>query len=781
MEIVSFEPTSSGKSKDLSKENSNAAIDANNNLDNWTIRDQLMLISFAIVNGDSNWSYVCDQMNKFGQKKKTSAQCSKKYRQIINDFLNKTEKSEQKNQLIDLRKIYKEIADQRLEELNSSIKSLKNNYEQIVEKINELIYLENNGSTNEPLSSSLKYLITRWIGLNVDIGEETFQERYNQKLIDKIKLIEANKELNEHLISLLEKDDDFKRHEDELLRQAEQEAELERLRLQQEEEKVEMEKQKYQEQKKLEKQQQQKQQDEQQDHREQEQKEQEEKIDEELDEQVKKEQEDIDKVEIKTESHIEDENSKDSSKFSSEDDMPLLNIVKSKGLLIETIKTKSPSPLPSEKVRRSLRKGTVKTEEAGSPNHMSSSSSTVSTISHKSISLPCSSLSEQDKDQKNEVKASPSNTSSVYDNLDADDNHEVYKTKKKSQRLQKLSDNEQTTTGAGSMVSSGNLISIKQEPKDGQSEIETNKAANISGSSLSSVSSSKTSEDEKSHRAWKKSIMMILNNIACHKHATIFMHPVKDEIAPGYSTLIHRPIDLTTIKKNIETGITRTTKEFQRDIMLMFTNALMYNSTNHNIHRIALEMFKEVLTDIEQLLNAQETLCSADNLDSSVYSINKSLRYKEMRSSSTASDGKSSILSNANTSHDTQQDESLAGLFNNKKTHLTRDTKNNSKSSLKDESAANDTASIKSNSSVSTPRHSSTRSKNSSLAKLSQQKSPKTLTKKEDTNVSSKKRKQSVSSGTNSLNATLSPPSNNDQSKDREDNAPKSKRRKSGR
>lgn len=766
MEIVSYEATSSTREKELSNENGDALTDTNNNVDSWPIRDQLMLISFAIVNGDSNWSYVCDQMNKFGLKKKTSAQCSKKYRQIINDFLNKTEKSEQKNQLIDLRKIYKEIADQRLEELNSSIKSLKDNYDQLVAKINELIYLENNEPTNKPLSSNLKYLIVRWLSLNIDIGEETFQDRYNQKLIEKIKLIEKEKELNEHIISLLEKDDDFKRHEDELLRQAQQEAELERLRLQQEEEeKIEREKKLHQEQIQLEKQHQ--------DNDQPNDLEQEEKMDEELDEEVKNEQEEVNKIEVKIESQVDDENSKDSSKFSSEDDMPLLNIVKSKGLLIETTQTKSPSPLPSEKVRRSLRKGVTKTEEASSPNHMSSGSSTVSTISHKSVSLPCSSLSEQDKEHKNEVKASPSNTSSVYDNLDADDNHDVYKTKKKGQKQQ----NEPTTN----LSVSGNLVSIKQEPKEGQHEInETNKAANISGSSFSSVSSSKTSEDEKSHRAWKKSIMMILNNIACHKHATIFMHPVKDEIAPGYSALIHRPIDLTTIKKNIETGITRTTKEFQRDIMLMFTNALMYNSTNHNIHRIALEMFKEVLADIEQLLNAQETLCSSENLDSSVYSINKSLRYKEMRSSSTASDGKSSILSNQNTSHDTPHDESVAGLLSNKKTHLTRDAKNNSKSSLKDESVANDTASIKSNSSVSTPRQSSTRAKNSGLAKLSHQKSPKTLAKKEETSVNSKKRKQSVSSGTTSLNATLSP-SNNDQSKDKEEDAPKSKRRKSGR
>lgn len=60
-----------------------------------------------------------------------------------------------------------------------------------------------------------------------------------------------------------------------------------------------------------------------------------------------------------------------------------------------------------------------------------------------------------------------------------------------------------------------------------------------------------------------------------------------------------RPLDLTTIKKNVEAGITRTTPEFQRDMMLMFTNAIMYNSCNHNVHKMAVEMYDDVMTHIE--------------------------------------------------------------------------------------------------------------------------------------------------------------------------------------
>lgn len=52
-------------------------------------------------------------------------------------------------------------------------------------------------------------------------------------------------------------------------------------------------------------------------------------------------------------------------------------------------------------------------------------------------------------------------------------------------------------------------------------------------------------------------------------------------------------MDLTTIKKNIESGAIRSTLEFQREVSLMFFNSMMFNPTDHEIHRLALEMFTE--------------------------------------------------------------------------------------------------------------------------------------------------------------------------------------------
>ncbi|XP_060941293.1 bromodomain-containing protein 8-like [Limanda limanda] len=107
------------------------------------------------------------------------------------------------------------------------------------------------------------------------------------------------------------------------------------------------------------------------------------------------------------------------------------------------------------------------------------------------------------------------------------------------------------------------------------------------------------------HKIWKKAIMLVWRAAANHRYANVFLQPVTDDIAPGYHSIVQRPMDLATIKKNIENGLIRTTAEFQRDIMLMFQNAVMYNSMDHDVYHMALEMQRDVLEQIQQFLATQ--------------------------------------------------------------------------------------------------------------------------------------------------------------------------------
>lgn len=115
-------------------------------------------------------------------------------------------------------------------------------------------------------------------------------------------------------------------------------------------------------------------------------------------------------------------------------------------------------------------------------------------------------------------------------------------------------------------------------------------------------------DDDKDYRNWKKSMMLVYNRLASNKYASLFFKPITEEQAPGYGAIVYRPMDLQTIKKNIDTGVIRTSLEFKRDVMLMFTNAIMFNKTQDTVYSMALQMQKESMDPVDILLQAEGQL-----------------------------------------------------------------------------------------------------------------------------------------------------------------------------
>lgn len=124
----------------------------------------------------------------------------------------------------------------------------------------------------------------------------------------------------------------------------------------------------------------------------------------------------------------------------------------------------------------------------------------------------------------------------------------------------------------------------------------------------SPASSIAYNEDDRDYRNWKKSVMLIYGRLATHKYASLFLKPITDDQAPGYHSIIYRPMDLQTIRKNIENGVIRTTTEFQRDVLLMFNNAIMYNKTNGHVYNMARQMQMESIQQIQLFVQAQSQI-----------------------------------------------------------------------------------------------------------------------------------------------------------------------------
>ncbi|PZC71261.1 hypothetical protein B5X24_HaOG213737 [Helicoverpa armigera] len=121
----------------------------------------------------------------------------------------------------------------------------------------------------------------------------------------------------------------------------------------------------------------------------------------------------------------------------------------------------------------------------------------------------------------------------------------------------------------------------------------------------SAPESPSTNDAERQHRLWKKSVMLVYSRLCAHKYASLFLRPISDDEAPGYSMVVKRPMDLSTIRRNIDNGVIRTTEQFQRDVLLMLSNALMYNSSEHSVYTMAKEMFSEAQGQLGMLLAAQ--------------------------------------------------------------------------------------------------------------------------------------------------------------------------------
>ncbi|KAF7727505.1 hypothetical protein EC973_007483 [Apophysomyces ossiformis] len=93
----------------------------------------------------------------------------------------------------------------------------------------------------------------------------------------------------------------------------------------------------------------------------------------------------------------------------------------------------------------------------------------------------------------------------------------------------------------------------------------------------------------KLHPAVKTALESLLNKLMDHKASLGFLEPV-DPVGlniPHYPLIIKKPMDLGTISKNLKAGEYKTLKDFESDVLLVFTNCYTFNGIEHPISRNA--------------------------------------------------------------------------------------------------------------------------------------------------------------------------------------------------
>ncbi|GHJ87378.1 hypothetical protein NliqN6_3780 [Naganishia liquefaciens] len=98
--------------------------------------------------------------------------------------------------------------------------------------------------------------------------------------------------------------------------------------------------------------------------------------------------------------------------------------------------------------------------------------------------------------------------------------------------------------------------------------------------------------NNRSTEEFMESLERIINELKAHTaEAEPFLKPVSKKIAPDYDQVITKPMDLTTLLKNVKNRMYKTKKSFARDLNLIWSNCLTYNSVEgHPLRQQALFM-----------------------------------------------------------------------------------------------------------------------------------------------------------------------------------------------
>ncbi|KAJ4908569.1 global transcription factor group E2 [Raphanus sativus] len=102
-------------------------------------------------------------------------------------------------------------------------------------------------------------------------------------------------------------------------------------------------------------------------------------------------------------------------------------------------------------------------------------------------------------------------------------------------------------------------------------------------------------ESEKALRSMMSSCVQILGKLMKHKWSWVFNTPV-DVLGLGlhdYHLIVKKPMDLGTVKTNLEKGVYGSPVEFAGDVRLTFTNALAYNPKGQDVYKMAEKLLSQ--------------------------------------------------------------------------------------------------------------------------------------------------------------------------------------------
>ncbi|TKY75332.1 Bromodomain and PHD finger-containing protein 3 [Spatholobus suberectus] len=99
----------------------------------------------------------------------------------------------------------------------------------------------------------------------------------------------------------------------------------------------------------------------------------------------------------------------------------------------------------------------------------------------------------------------------------------------------------------------------------------------------------------------KKLLLFILDRLQKKDTHGVFAEPVDPEELPDYHDSIKHPMDFGTVRKKLDGGLYTDLEQFEKDVFLICSNAMQYNSPDTIYHRQARAMQEIARKDFENL------------------------------------------------------------------------------------------------------------------------------------------------------------------------------------
>lgn len=268
----------------------------------------------------------------------------------------------------------------------------------------------------------------------------------------------------------------------------------------------------------------------------------------------------------------------------------------------------------------------------------------------------------------NEVTTGSPSLESVYDDSVDYDKHKDKKKKKKKK------DEKDRAGPPVSPVDKKKKMTKKRkgpEPVDPDWDEQSRTPARSDVSQDKPLTPSLAKMEEKEQTPLQEALSQLIRQLQRKDPSAFFSFPVTDLIAPGYSLIIKRPMDFSTMKEKVKKEQYQSLEELKLDFKVMCENAMIYNKPETIYYKAA-----------KKLLHSGMKILSTERLDSLKQSI-EFMAGLQTSSSHSAEDGEdeggTSDAAKENSSVMDTSDNSQSPRVGNKDTP-SRDSKDDAKS-----------------------------------------------------------------------------------------------------